>query len=95
MGQMSNRSSNRPKSRFLGSFRSFAHRLGAVGSFRNFTVGSFRKSSLEHLELFADYFHQGAECVRKILEILRADQSRRERIGAVFLERRSPLRAQQ
>jgi hypothetical protein len=31
---MSNRSSNRPELRVLGSFRNFAHRQEAVGSFR-------------------------------------------------------------
>ena len=85
MVQMPNRSSNRPELRLLGSFR-------------NFAVGSFRKSLASALclqHLFADYFHQGAERFRKIFEILRTDQSWRERIGAVFVERRSPWWAQQ
>jgi len=42
MGQMSNRSSNRRELRVLGSFRNFAHRQEAVGSFRKSVVSGLR-----------------------------------------------------
>jgi hypothetical protein len=97
--RMPNRSSNRPELRLLGSFRNFA-----VGSFRKSLASALRLQSsvyeiseigLEHLDLFPDCFHQGAESFRKIFEILRADQSGRERIGAVFVKRRRAGWAQQ
>jgi hypothetical protein len=42
MGQMSNRSSNRRGLRFLGSFRNFAHRQEALGSFRKSVASALR-----------------------------------------------------